>query len=424
MRAIDPRAKVARTLFNNNNSSSSSKMRTTCNDLPQQPPFTRVEPSMSIAPAQGPGALADSPATPRSWVPIGSPSGTTDSSICSDEEDELDGNGFFRSTGCDRESRSSTTSSCSSDDERMMAVDGEYQNGIATKIERIESCLKNVLQANFRSTFLRVHPHSPTEQNCLPSQKPPIDNLPPRPKHIPSSLRKKLKNWVSQLASQLEHDPNLDALLATVLSSSSSPPSSPKGFPSVPTDIRKAEEAVVLDLASLPMIHGFDYYRARLDDEYEIQEERIGSDPKKSEEDKKGGKQSEGKKKAGEGEAGTDGDGDGGDQRPYLIKKLSKLPTSVVVKMNEGKLRIAFSLISHLFKFWIKLGLEPVPGSRHLVLSVLFPSPPSAFQKATQTQDSMMVDSPTQDPRENSKTHLPSVHHWLVELAHMYKVNS
>ncbi|PLW31494.1 hypothetical protein PCANC_21069 [Puccinia coronata f. sp. avenae] len=69
-----------------------------------------VEPSMSIAiaPVQGTSASAESPATPRSWVPMGSPSGSTDSLTCSDEEDELDGNGLMRSSGCDRESRLST----------------------------------------------------------------------------------------------------------------------------------------------------------------------------------------------------------------------------------------------------------------------------------------------------------------------------
>ncbi|PLW29347.1 hypothetical protein PCASD_17603 [Puccinia coronata f. sp. avenae] len=140
-----------------------------------------VEPSMSIAiaPVQGTSASAESPATPRSWVPMGSPSGSTDSLTCSDEEDELDGNGLMRSSGCDRESRLLTS---------------------------VPPFSKSILT------------HQPINTVLLPKHMP----------LIPLSLN------------TLEHDPNLDALLAYLLSSSS--PSSPQDFPTVPIENRKAGE--------------------------------------------------------------------------------------------------------------------------------------------------------------------------------------
>lgn len=413
MQAIDPRVKVARTLFSN-------AMQPTVIDSQQQP-FSRVEPltSSTIASAHGAttGSVVESPATPRSWMPIGSPNGSTDCSTCSDEEDEPDGNAFAQPTEtCHRDSCSSTISSCSSDDERMMALDSEYQNDILKKIEQIEGSLKDVLEAHYRSNFFLISSTNVPFQNCV------LDDRSRRPPYIPSSVRKKLKNWVSQLAAQLEHDANLEVLLETVLPKTiNTSSSSSNSTPAAISDHSQGEERVVLDLASLPAIHGFDYYRSRVDDEYEIQENRHRNNQKKGEEESKLGRQ----QKVTE---------DEGDQRPYLIKKLTKLPTSIVVKINEGKQKIAFSLISHLFKYWIKLGFEPVAGQRDSILSVIFPRPrppqSSSFKPAQPTpQDPTPDDSATENLCDNNKQrwqgllhlNLPAIHHWLLELANTYK---
>ncbi|KAA1107660.1 hypothetical protein PGT21_021179 [Puccinia graminis f. sp. tritici] len=415
MRAIDPRAKVARTLFN-------SAIRTS----DSQQSFSRAEPLTSSAIAlttQGGTGYAESPATPRSWVPIGSSNDSSDGSTCSEDEDEPDGNEFIRSIDArDRGSCSSTTSSSSSDDERIMAIDREYQHAIAAKIEQIERSLKDVLEIQYRSKFFSIQPSS--NHSSRPSQNLSPEDRTIKPKHIPPAVRKKLKNWVSQLATQLEHDPNLEVLLETVLPSTSSPKVTTN-------DTRKTTEdyRVVLDLASMPIINGFDYYRPQVDDEYEIQENRAQNSTtqkKKAEEEE----EKEEKKKLGKQQMKVK-EVEEGDQRPYLIKKFTKAPASIVVKINEGKQKIAFSLISQLFKYWIKLGFEPVSGQRDSVLSVIFPRPlpRHAHQPKTKSKDPSLVDSGAetlfvnsqQDKHPLSHLNLPSIHHWLLELAHTYK---
>ncbi|KAH9440117.1 hypothetical protein Pst134EB_030747 [Puccinia striiformis f. sp. tritici] len=427
MRAIDPRVKVARTLFN-------STTRAIASDSKQQP-FSRVEPLTSSAigsTTQGATGYGESPATPRSWVPIGSPNDSSDGSNCSDDEDEQDGNGFNRTIDAhDYGSCSSSTSTTSSssddeDDRRTMPADNEYQDAIATKIQRFERSLNNVLEDHYRSTFFFIHPSPINPQSNLS-----IDHRSPKPNHIPVSLRKKLKNWVTQMAGQLEHDPNLEVLLETLLPSSSSKSATTASSTSIARQTQ--ERIVVMDLASVPIINGFDYYRSRVDDEYEIQEDRnrINNQSLKrgTENQPKINNKQQQSKVIKE---------DGVDQRPYLIKKFTKSPASIIVKINEGKQKITFSLISQLFKYWIKLGFEPVSGQRDFILSIIFPRPPTSSSSTTtfkysqskrksndHSSDNLMDDhnSVKIHKKQQGLLHLNllSVHQWLLELAHTYK---
>ncbi|KAI7934368.1 hypothetical protein MJO28_017155, partial [Puccinia striiformis f. sp. tritici] len=85
-------------------------------------------------------------------------------------------------------------------DQRTVPANNQYQDAIATKIQRFEQSLNNVLDDHYWSTFFfidpsPIHPHSNLS----------IDYQSPKPNHISVSLRKKLKHWVTQMAGQLRH---------------------------------------------------------------------------------------------------------------------------------------------------------------------------------------------------------------------------
>ncbi|KAI7934227.1 hypothetical protein MJO29_016477 [Puccinia striiformis f. sp. tritici] len=123
-----------------------------------------------------------------------------------DDKDKQDGNGFNPHIDAQNyescSSSSSTTSSSSNDedDQRTVPANNQYQDAIATKIQRFEQSLNNVLDDHYWSTFFfidpsPIHPHSNLS----------IDYQSPKPNHISVSLRKKLKHWVTQMAGQLRH---------------------------------------------------------------------------------------------------------------------------------------------------------------------------------------------------------------------------
>lgn len=440
MRSVDPRSKAVRGL-SHAHLISSQRTATT-----EPHSFSRVAPPMNGGVAssnQGGNLYGESPATPRSWVPIGSPNESPESSICSDDEDEPENDRFLRSVDGHRHRGSSsapTTSSSSSDDENMIRGDltmNKHQDGMSDNILRMERTLQRVLECQYRSQ-LSVLPTTSEDSDDLSTNQAEehsegrigkaakvgrkVDH-PDSFKRFPKShLKRKLKNWVSQLGAQLGHDPNLEVLLESVLPSSSSS-LRPNGVSVRHQRMASGsigESESVLDLASLPMIHGFDYYRGKMDDWYEIQEDRrTGRHQHPTAKKEEEGKTKDGKVVQGE----------AADPRPYLIKKFTKHPTSIIVKLNEGKQKIAFSLISQLFKYWIKLGFEPVSGQRNFTLSILFPKRPTRPHPSTKTAYSWMKKKKTQEPSScepDSQDSFQiishaSIEHWLLELAHVYK---
>lgn len=316
----DPRAKLVKSKRTHHpstsNGSISNGQRLSFHEAPHRMSL------LSLPSSNGQG-ITEFPPTPRSWVPLGSSHESIDESSEGEDEDEDLLN--MMDNGLDGGQPGSSDSSSSSDseyDERrssgMQAGSKEDKETIISNILKLEASLKKVLDFN-------LHHYKPPNSIIEGKKKKKVEE------RIPSSTRERLRNWASELGSQVIYDQGLESLIERLLPRLESKKSHLMK--------RTLKPEITLSEGEIPRIERIEYHRPKLDDLRIVSE----SDEKCQTEDHK----------------------------PVLNFKTLR-PTMVILKSNDGQQKLGFPLSE--LKYWNKLGLEPVSGKRDVCVSVILPA--------------------------------------------------